>query len=39
LKSYHPAIGAYILAGELNEADGDHTVAFARYGALMRKYM
>jgi 2-polyprenyl-6-methoxyphenol hydroxylase-like FAD-dependent oxidoreductase len=29
-------IGAYILAGELKEANGDHTVAFNRYEAEMR---
>jgi 2-polyprenyl-6-methoxyphenol hydroxylase-like FAD-dependent oxidoreductase len=32
-------IGAYILAGELAAADGDHGVAFARYEALMRPYV
>ena len=26
-------VGAYILAGELKEADGDYIVAFARYEA------
>src|ERR1700677_5137428 len=29
-------VGAHILAGELKEANGDHTVAFARYETLMR---
>jgi 2-polyprenyl-6-methoxyphenol hydroxylase-like FAD-dependent oxidoreductase len=32
-------LGAYILAGELKEADGDYSVAFARYEALMREYV
>ncbi len=32
-------VGACILAGELKEAAGDHTVAFARYEALMREYV
>ena len=32
-------VGAYILAGELKEAAGDYTVAFARYEALMREYV
>ncbi|MFF0752548.1 FAD-dependent monooxygenase [Streptomyces sp. NPDC004267] len=31
-------VGAYVLAGELAAADGDHTVAFARYEAEMRAY-
>lgn len=31
-------VGAYVLAGELAVADGDHTVAFARYNARMRAY-
>nr|WP_308251192.1 FAD-dependent monooxygenase [Streptomonospora nanhaiensis] len=31
-------IGACVLAGELAAADGDHTAAFARYGALMRRH-
>jgi len=32
-------VGAYILAGELHEANGDYTVAFARYEAQMRDYV
>jgi 2-polyprenyl-6-methoxyphenol hydroxylase-like FAD-dependent oxidoreductase len=32
-------VGAYILAGELKEADGDYAVAFARYETLMRDYV
>lgn len=32
-------IGAYVLAGELKEADGDHSVAFARYEELMREFV
>ncbi|MFD6351171.1 FAD-dependent monooxygenase [Nocardia tengchongensis] len=32
-------IGAYVLAGELAVADGDHTVAFARYEDIMKRYM
>ncbi|ADJ46938.1 FAD-dependent oxidoreductase [Amycolatopsis mediterranei S699] len=31
-------VGAYVLAGELLEAGGDHRVAFARYEELMRDY-
>lgn len=31
-------VGAYVLAGELAVAGGDHTVAFARYDAIMRDY-
>ncbi|TQM30657.1 FAD-dependent monooxygenase [Nocardia bhagyanarayanae] len=31
-------VGAYVLAGELALADGDHTVAFARYNEIMRRY-
>ncbi|EOD67097.1 FAD-dependent monooxygenase [Amycolatopsis vancoresmycina] len=31
-------VGAYVLAGELRAADGDHRVAFARYEELMRDY-
>jgi 2-polyprenyl-6-methoxyphenol hydroxylase-like FAD-dependent oxidoreductase len=31
-------VGAYILAGELAAAGGDHTVAFARYDEIMRRY-
>ncbi|MGW5421984.1 FAD-dependent monooxygenase [Streptomyces sp. NPDC003943] len=31
-------VGAYVLAGELAAAGGDHTVAFARYEAEMRAY-
>jgi 2-polyprenyl-6-methoxyphenol hydroxylase-like FAD-dependent oxidoreductase len=32
-------VGAYILAGELKEADGDHVAALARYETLMRDYV
>ena len=31
-------VGAYVLAGELAVADGDHTVAFARYNEIMQRY-
>lgn len=31
-------VGAYVLAGELATAAGDHRVAFARYDALMHPY-
>ncbi|MCG5214357.1 FAD-dependent monooxygenase [Streptosporangium soli] len=31
-------VGAYVLAGELAAADGDHRVAFARYEELIRGY-
>ncbi|GAA2309709.1 FAD-dependent monooxygenase [Actinomadura luteofluorescens] len=31
-------VGAYVLAGELAAADGDHRVAFARYEEEMREY-
>jgi 2-polyprenyl-6-methoxyphenol hydroxylase-like FAD-dependent oxidoreductase len=31
-------VGAYVLAGELAIADGDHTVAYARYNEIMRRY-
>ncbi|RDI52924.1 FAD-dependent monooxygenase [Nocardia mexicana] len=31
-------VGAYVLAGELAAAAGDHTVAFARYDEIMRRY-
>jgi 2-polyprenyl-6-methoxyphenol hydroxylase-like FAD-dependent oxidoreductase len=31
-------VGAYVLAGELVAADGDHQTAFARYDAVMRPY-
>ncbi|GAA5042645.1 FAD-dependent monooxygenase [Nocardia callitridis] len=31
-------VGAYVIAGELARAEGDHTVAFARYDAIMRGY-
>jgi 2-polyprenyl-6-methoxyphenol hydroxylase-like FAD-dependent oxidoreductase len=31
-------VGAYVLAGELAAAGGDHRVAFARYEAAMREY-
>ncbi len=32
-------VGAYILAGELHEAAGDHRVAFSSYERLMRAYV
>jgi 2-polyprenyl-6-methoxyphenol hydroxylase-like FAD-dependent oxidoreductase len=32
-------VGAYVLAGELKQAAGDHTIAFARYEALMRDFV
>ena len=32
-------VGAYVLAGELAEADGDHRVAFAKYESLMREFV
>jgi 2-polyprenyl-6-methoxyphenol hydroxylase-like FAD-dependent oxidoreductase len=31
-------VGAYVLAGEVATADGDHTVAYARYNEIMRRY-
>jgi 2-polyprenyl-6-methoxyphenol hydroxylase-like FAD-dependent oxidoreductase len=31
-------VGAYVLAGELALANGDHTVAYARYDQIMRRY-
>ncbi|MEU1983883.1 FAD-dependent monooxygenase [Nocardia sp. NPDC019395] len=31
-------VGAYVLAGELAAAAGDHTTAFARYERIMRRY-
>ncbi|WP_280402854.1 FAD-dependent monooxygenase [Nocardia carnea] len=31
-------VGAYVLAGELAAAAGDHTMAFARYNRIMRRY-
>lgn len=31
-------VGAYVLAGELAAAAGDHTAAFARYERIMRRY-
>ncbi|MFJ9371222.1 FAD-dependent monooxygenase [Nocardia sp. NPDC101769] len=31
-------VGAYVLAGELAAADGDHTAAFARYEQIMKRY-
>lgn len=31
-------VAAYVLAGELARADGDHRTAFARYEALLRDY-
>ena len=32
-------IAAYVLAGELHRADGDHVAAFSRYEALMRPFI
>jgi 2-polyprenyl-6-methoxyphenol hydroxylase-like FAD-dependent oxidoreductase len=32
-------VGAYVLAGELKSADGDHQVGYARYQAEMRHYV
>jgi 2-polyprenyl-6-methoxyphenol hydroxylase-like FAD-dependent oxidoreductase len=32
-------VGAYVLAGELAAADGDHQVAFARYEQIARPYV
>jgi 2-polyprenyl-6-methoxyphenol hydroxylase-like FAD-dependent oxidoreductase len=32
-------VGAYVLAGELAEADGDHRIAFANYESLMREFV
>jgi 2-polyprenyl-6-methoxyphenol hydroxylase-like FAD-dependent oxidoreductase len=31
-------VGAYVLAGELAVADGDHTAAYSRYDQIMRRY-
>jgi len=31
-------VGAYVLAGELAVASGDHTAAYARYDEIMRRY-
>ncbi len=31
-------VGAYVLAGELAAADGDHVAAYARYDEIMRRY-
>lgn len=31
-------VGAYVLAGELAVADGDHRAAYARYDEIMRRY-
>lgn len=31
-------VGAYVIAGELAIADGDHAVAFARYDQIMKRY-
>ncbi|MFI0819603.1 FAD-dependent monooxygenase [Streptomyces sp. NPDC021098] len=32
-------VGAYVLAGELAAADGDHRIAFRRYDEVMRPYV
>jgi 2-polyprenyl-6-methoxyphenol hydroxylase-like FAD-dependent oxidoreductase len=32
-------VGAYILAGEMKEANGDYTIAFPRYETLMRDFV
>ncbi|MDB5218296.1 MAG: FAD-binding monooxygenase [Myxococcaceae bacterium] len=32
-------VGAYVLAGELASADGDHEVAFARYESALRRWV
>jgi 2-polyprenyl-6-methoxyphenol hydroxylase-like FAD-dependent oxidoreductase len=32
-------VGAYVLAGELAEADGDYAVAFEKYESLMRNFV
>jgi len=32
-------VGAYVLAGELAEAEGDHRVAFAKYESLLRDFV
>ena len=32
-------VGAYVLAGELAAAEGDHRIAFARYESIMRPYV
>jgi 2-polyprenyl-6-methoxyphenol hydroxylase-like FAD-dependent oxidoreductase len=32
-------VGAYVLAGELAEADGDHRVPFEKYESLMREFV
>ena len=32
-------VGAYVLAGELAEADGDYVLAFERYESLMREFV
>jgi len=32
-------VGAYVLAGELGRANGDHRAAFARYEEIMRPYV
>ncbi len=32
-------VGAYVLAGELAEADGDYRLAFIKYEALMREFV
>jgi 2-polyprenyl-6-methoxyphenol hydroxylase-like FAD-dependent oxidoreductase len=31
-------VAAYVLAGELDRADGNHTIAFPRYEATLRDY-
>ncbi len=34
----HAVVGAYILAGELKDAEGDYAIAFARYEEQMRDF-
>ncbi|MFJ2504689.1 MULTISPECIES: hypothetical protein [unclassified Microbacterium] len=34
-----PSSSAYVLAGELGRAAGDHAAAFARYEEIMRPYV
>jgi 2-polyprenyl-6-methoxyphenol hydroxylase-like FAD-dependent oxidoreductase len=39
LGTSHALVGAYVLAGELAAAAGDHRVAFTRYERIMRPYV